>query len=165
MQPEPEAVLEMDAVFPDQQTETGPDMKHRPLSAVSAAIFHDGRFLLVRRGRAPAKGLYAFPGGRVEQGESLADAVRREVMEETGATLAGVDHLVDLDIVAEDDTDRVEFVLSVHIAGFAGGDIEPGDDADAVAWLTVDEMARLPLAGSVLEIARQIAEEQASCGS
>jgi 8-oxo-dGTP diphosphatase len=140
------------------------DMTHGPLSAVSAAIFHDGRFLLVRRGRAPAKGLYAFPGGRVEQDESLADAVRREVMEETGATLASVDHLVDLEIVSEDDTDRVEFVLSVHVAGFAGGDIAPGDDADAVAWLTLDEMARLPLAGSVLEIARQIAEEQASCG-
>ena len=81
MQPEPEAVLEMDAVFPDQQTETGPDMKHRPLSAVSAAIFHDGRFLLVRRGRAPAKGLNAFPGGRGEESESLVEPVRREVME------------------------------------------------------------------------------------
>jgi 8-oxo-dGTP diphosphatase len=139
-------------------------MTHSPLSAVSAAIFHDGRFLLVRRGRAPAKGLYAFPGGRVEEGESLADAVRREVMEETGATLAGVDHMVDLDIAAEDDTGRIEFVLSVHVAGFAGGEIAPGDDADAVAWLTVEEMAGLPLAGSVLEIARQIAEEEASCG-
>lgn len=139
-------------------------MTYSPLSAVSAAIFHDGRFLLVRRGRAPAKGLYAFPGGRVEEGESLADAVRREVMEETGATLAHVDHMVDLDIAAEDDTGRVEFVLSVHVAGFAGGEIAPGDDADAVAWLTVEEMARFPLAGSVLEIARQIAEEEASCG-
>lgn len=139
-------------------------MTHSPLSAVSAAIFHDGRFLLVRRGRAPAKGLYAFPGGRVEEGESLAEAVRREVMEETGATLAGVDHLVDLDIASEEDANRVEFVLSVHVARFAGGEVAPGDDADAVAWLTVEEMAHLPLAGSVLEIARQIAEEEATCG-
>ena len=132
-------------------------MTAQPQRAVSAAIFHRGRFLLVRRGRPPALGLYAFPGGRVEPGETLDQAVRREVSEETGALLDTVRHLVDLSIPAEDDAQRVEFVLSVHVAGFAGGRLAPGDDADALAWYTLDEMARLPLAGSVLEIARQIA--------
>lgn len=130
-------------------------MTATPLRAVSAAILHEGRFLLVRRGRAPARGLYAFPGGRVEDGETLEEAVRREVMEETGALLAEVVHLVDLDIAAEDG-DRVEFVLSVHSARYAGGGIAPGDDADAAAWVTVEEMERLPLAASVLEIARRL---------
>ena len=128
-----------------------------PVRAVSAAIFHEGRFLLVRRGRAPALGLYAFPGGRVEAGETLAEAVRREVIEETGALLSSVEHLIDLELVSEQEEGRVEFILSVHAACFAGGDIAAGDDAAAVAWLTLDEMARLPLAGSVLEIARRIA--------
>lgn len=135
-----------------------------PVRAVSAAIFHEGRFLLVRRGRAPALGLYAFPGGRVEAGETLAEAVRREVIEETGALLSSVEHLVDLELVSEQEEGRVEFILSVHAACFAGGDIAAGDDAAAVAWLTLDEMARLPLAGSVLEIARRIAgEREAPC--
>ena len=55
-----------------------------PQLAVSAAIFRDGRVLLVRRARSPAKGLYSLPGGRVEFGESLHQALSREVDEETG---------------------------------------------------------------------------------
>lgn len=132
-------------------------MAQNPIRAVSAAILHEGRFLLVKRGRAPALGLYAFPGGRVEPGETLAEAVRREVIEETGALIAGIQHVVDLELASEQDNQRVEFILSVHAACFAGGEVAAGDDAAAVAWLTLDEMARLPLAGSVLEIARRIA--------
>lgn len=124
--------------------------------AVSAAIFYEGRFLLVRRGRAPGKGLYAFPGGRVEAGETLHEAVAREVAEETGARIAGIRLIVDIAIPAEDDPGRIAFMLSVHAAEFAGGAIVPGDDADAAAWFTVEEMAALPLAGSVLRIAREI---------
>lgn len=56
----------------------------RPQIAVSAAIFRDGKVLLIRRARSPAKGFYSLPGGRVEFGESLHQAVSREVDEETG---------------------------------------------------------------------------------
>ncbi|WP_347515555.1 NUDIX hydrolase [Mesorhizobium sp. CAU 1741] len=138
-----------------------------PIRAVSAAIFHDDRFLLVRRGRAPALGLYAFPGGRVEPGETLEEAVRREVSEETGAVLSTVSHLVDLELQSEQGDGMIEFVLSVHLARFDGGEIVAGDDADAVAWLSVAEMEELPLAGSVLEIARRIADgglQETPCG-
>lgn len=128
-----------------------------PVQAVSAAILHDGRFLLVQRGRPPALGLYAFPGGRVEPGETREEAVRREVMEETGASIGAVRHVIDLDIAAEDDAMRIEFVLSVHAADFAGGTIVAGDDAAAVAWVTIEDMERLPLAASVLETARALA--------
>ena len=56
----------------------------RPQIAVSAAIFRDGKVLLARRARSPAKGFYSLPGGRVEFGESLHQALSREVDEETG---------------------------------------------------------------------------------
>lgn len=56
----------------------------RPQIAVSAAIFRDGKVLLTRRARSPAKGFYSLPGGRVEFGESLHQALSREVDEETG---------------------------------------------------------------------------------
>jgi len=56
----------------------------RPQIAVSAAIFRDGQVLLARRARSPAKGFYSLPGGRVEFGESLHQALSREVDEETG---------------------------------------------------------------------------------
>src|SRR6185503_11416306 len=62
-----------------------------PQIAVSAAIFRDGKVLLVRRARSPAKGFYSLPGGRVEFGESLHQALTREVAEETG---------LDIEIVA-----------------------------------------------------------------
>ncbi|MDE2376583.1 NUDIX hydrolase [Bradyrhizobium sp.] len=55
--------------------------------AVSAAIFRDGKVLLVRRARSPAKGFYSLPGGRVEFGESLHTALTREVDEETGLAI------------------------------------------------------------------------------
>lgn len=120
------------------------------------AILHDGKFLLVRRGRPPTKDLYAFPGGRVEAGESRKEAVIREAMEETGATLADIVHVVDLEIPAED-ADRIEFILSVHAARYAGGDIVAGDDAAEAVWVSVDEMEQMKLAGSVLDIARDLA--------
>lgn len=132
-------------------------MTAAPIRAVSAAIYHEGRFLLVRRAREPARGRYAFPGGRVEAGETLVQAVRREVVEETGAQLSHIEHYVDLELASEQDSRRVEFILSVHKADFAGGEIAAGDDAEAAAWLSLDEMALLPLAGSVLDIARRIA--------
>ncbi|MCO5157010.1 MAG: NUDIX domain-containing protein [Aquamicrobium sp.] len=138
-------------------TEEAPPTPPAPIRAVSAAIFHEGRFLLVRRGRAPARGLYAFPGGRVEAGETLVEAVRREVMEETGAHIAAIAHIVDLELSAERDERRVEFILSVHSAAFAGGTIVAGDDADMALWVTLDEMAALPLARSVYEIAQRVA--------
>ena len=59
-----------------------------PQIAVSAAIFRDGKVLLTRRARSPAKGFYSLPGGRVEFGESLHQALAREVREETGLDIA-----------------------------------------------------------------------------
>lgn len=58
-----------------------------PRLAVSAAIFRDGKILLVRRARAPARGVYTLPGGRVEFGESLIEALTREIREETQLTI------------------------------------------------------------------------------
>ncbi|MDE5463539.1 MULTISPECIES: NUDIX domain-containing protein [unclassified Bradyrhizobium] len=59
----------------------------RPQIAVSAAIFRDGKVLLTRRARSPAKGFYSLPGGRVEFGESLHQALGREIEEETGLNI------------------------------------------------------------------------------
>src|SRR3954454_9847285 len=59
----------------------------RPQLAVSAAIFRDHKFLLVRRARSPGQGFYSLPGGRVEFGESMAEALHREVAEETGLAI------------------------------------------------------------------------------
>jgi len=67
---------------------TDPTPPRHPQLAVSAAIFRDGKILLVRRARSPAKGVYTLPGGRVEFGEALQEALAREVMEETALSIA-----------------------------------------------------------------------------
>jgi len=62
----------------------------RPFLAVSATIYREGRVLLVRRARAPGRDLFSLPGGVVEAGETLVEAVAREVLEETGLTVEPV---------------------------------------------------------------------------
>src|SRR3979490_2919852 len=71
--------------FPDHalMSAASPVQPSRPQLAVSAAIFREGKILLVRRARSPARGLYSWPGGWVEFGETLHAALHREVREET----------------------------------------------------------------------------------
>src|SRR6202521_5905942 len=80
----------------------------RPYLAVSAAIFRDGRVLIVRRARPPAHGLYTLPGGGVELGETLEEAVIREVREETGLAIEPVDLVGYRQAIARDGDGRVE---------------------------------------------------------
>lgn len=125
-----------------------------PVPAVSIAIVDGDRVLLVKRGRAPSKGLYAFPGGRVESGETLEQAVRRELMEETGLATGAVHLLELLDLEAEPPS--TPFRLHVFTARHTGGDVRPGDDAEEAAWFALDEVARLPTPDSVFDVAKRL---------
>lgn len=124
------------------------------IDAVSVALLRGERVLLVRRGRAPAMGLFAFPGGRVEAGETLEDAVRRELREETGLELDAAAPVVTLDI--EPEGSGPAFRLHVFSAHYTGGEPLAGDDADMAGFYGLEEMARLPVIPSVLEVARQL---------
>lgn len=114
------------------------------------------RILLVKRARAPAKGLYAFAGGRVEKGESLEEAARRELFEETGLIARTLSPLRRIDIAAE--TPGPAFALTVF-AGTADGDAVAADDAEDAGWFTLKEMAGLPLTESTLDIARMLLDD------
>jgi mutator protein MutT len=122
---------------------------------VAAVIADGGRVLLVRRARAPAEGLWAFPGGRLEQGESLADGVRREVREECGLDVE-VGELMDLVEVLEQQPDRLHhWVLAMYAARVRGGSLTPGDDALDARWVSLDELERLPTPPRVADLARR----------
>jgi len=97
----------------------------RPYLAVSAAIFRDGRVLIVRSGRPPAHGLYTLPGGGVELGETLEQAVIREVREETGLAIAPIGLVGFREAIARDAAARVErhFVILPFAAHWVGGEI------------------------------------------
>jgi ADP-ribose pyrophosphatase YjhB (NUDIX family) len=109
--------------------------------AVGAICVREGRLLLVRRGRGTAIGSWAPPGGRVEPGETVAEAVRRELEEETG--LAGT--VTGLCGLAEDLGDDHHFVILDFWVEVEPGEAAAADDADEVVWAFRDDLARLPL--------------------
>lgn len=123
------------------------------IAAASVAVIRDGRFLLVRRGRGAARGQYAFPGGRLEAGETSEDAARRELLEETALT-AG--HLTPIRMVEIDGNDVI-YELDVFLCLDTQGEVVAGDDADMVGWYTVEEMASLDITLSTLEMAHELA--------
>lgn len=125
-----------------------------PIRAVSVAVWQEGRFLLVRRARPPAQGLYAFPGGRVEIGETAVEAAIREVFEETGLLVEDPVLFSDILLAGPEAT----FELSVFLSRAASGMLRAGDDAAEAAWYELAEMEALPITESTLDIARQVAE-------
>lgn len=136
-------------------------MEHRrELPAVSVAVVRGDRVLLVLRARAPSKGVHAFPGGKVEPGEALEDAARRELLEETGLEAKAFRPVRTLFIDGRADGHPLDYRLTVFSARYAGGEPEARDDAAHAAFYTLREMERMPLAGSVLDIARTLLEAQ-----
>lgn len=120
----------------------------RPEVAVGAVALRDDRLLLVRRGRGVATGRWSLPGGRVEGGELLADAVLRELREETG--LDGV--VGPLCGVAERRFPGGEhYVVLDYWVQPADGEAVAGDDAAAVRWAGRDELSTLELVDGLWE--------------
>lgn len=109
---------------------------------VGAVIVRDGRALLIRRGHEPRKGEWSLPGGLVNLGESLEDAVRREVREETGLNVEVGPIVETFDRVHRDEHQQVRyhFVIVDYLCAAPDGDPRAGSDAEAVAWATTAEL-------------------------
>lgn len=135
----------------------------RPYLAVSAAIFRDGRVLIVRRGRPPAHGLYTLPGGGVELGETLEDAVIREVREETGLAIAPLALVGFREAIGRDAAGRVErhFVILPFAARWIGGEIALNEELAEADWRQPAELAGLKTTDGLAEIVAAAAERVA----
>jgi ADP-ribose pyrophosphatase YjhB (NUDIX family) len=113
---------------------------------VSAAIVRDGRVLLVQRARAPARGLYSLPGGVVEVGETLIEAVVREVREETSLEIEPVALAGFREAIGHDREGRVErhFVILPFAARWLAGETRLNEELADARWLRPAELAQLP---------------------
>ena len=120
----------------------------RPELCVGAIAVDEDQILLVRRGHGPAQGEWSVPGGRVEAGETLAEAVVRELAEETG--LQGVcDSLAGW---VERFGDGFHYViLDFHVTIIEGSDPVAGDDAAEVAWVPLSQVTDLKLTEGLAE--------------
>ena len=125
------------------------------IQAVSVAVRDGNRLLLVMRGRAPSAGLYAFPGGRIEPGETVTDAAARELMEETRLRARNMRVFAEVTLDREDDSVET-YHLTVHVADYDGGTALAGDDAAALGWFTIEEMRDLPITASTLAAAEEM---------
>ena len=126
----------------------------RPILAVSAAIFRDGKVLVVRRARKPALSLYTLPGGAVEIGETLSEAATREVREETALDIEPVGLAGQRDVIVRDAQNRVErhFVILCFAARWRAGELVLNEELDDARWLEPAELATLHTTDGLAEI-------------
>ena len=126
----------------------------RPYLAVSAAVFRDGKVLIVRRARPPAHGLYTLPGGGVELGETLQQAVIREIREETALDIEPVQLVGFREAIARDKAGKIErhFVILPFAARWIGGEIALNEELAEAHWLAPGEIAGLRTTEGLAEI-------------
>ena len=126
----------------------------RPFLAVSAAIVRDGKVLVVRRARKPALNLYTLPGGVVETGETLTEAVAREVREETTLQFEPVALAGHREAIVRDVQGKVErhFVILCFAARWSSGEPVLNEELDDARWLAPSELAGLRTTEGLAEI-------------
>jgi len=135
----------------------------RPYLAVSAAVFRDGRVLIVRRARPPAHGLYTLPGGGVELGETLEEAVIREIREETALAIEPVELMGFRQAIVRDTAGRVErhFVILPFAARFLRGEVVLNEELAEAHWLAPAEVSGLKTTEGLPAIVAAAAERLA----
>jgi ADP-ribose pyrophosphatase YjhB (NUDIX family) len=128
-----------------------------PRVGVGAVVLHEGRVLLVRRGRPPGVGRWSLPGGLVDLGESTEAAACREVEEECGITvrLAGIAGVVDRIIRDEAGRVRYHYVLVDYLAYADSDAATAGTDATDTRWIGVEQLHELEVTEGLVDMVRR----------
>ena len=126
----------------------------RPVVGVGGVVIANGRALLVRRGGPPLEGDWSIPGGVLEIGETLVEAVRRELAEETGIEVRVLDLIEVFERISLDADGRAKYhyVVLDYLCEAMGGNARAGSDVTAVAWATDSELAQYSLAPAAMRV-------------
>ncbi|MEE8398164.1 MAG: NUDIX hydrolase [Desulfobacterales bacterium] len=118
-----------------------------PRVAVGAVVFHKGKVLLILRGKPPAEGQWAIPGGSVELGETLQVAAEREIREEAGITIRAGEPVYTFDLVQRDEAGDIRFhyVIIDLSAEYISGGLTAGDDAIDARWVSPEQLDDLQI--------------------
>ena len=135
----------------------------QPVVGVGALIVHEGKLLIVKRGVEPAKGKWSIPGGAVELGETVRDAVIREVKEECSLDVEivlerpmdAIDNL----IMSKDGRLQYHYVLLQFLVRLKGGTLKPASDALDARWVPLDEVEKYDLTKSFRSFFKKHQEE------
>ena len=128
-----------------------------PRVAVGAVVIHSHRILLVKRGKQPAEGEWAIPGGSVELGETLQAAVEREIHEETGITIRAGKIIYTFDsIVMDGDRTRFHYVILDFEASYVAGTPKAGDDVLEAGWFTPEQLVTVGVNSRTLHLLEKI---------
>ena len=122
----------------------------QPVVGVGAIILHPGEILLEQRGNEPARGQWTIPGGVMELGESVEEAVRRETKEETGLTVNSIRLIDVVDQVHLDKEGRIEYhyVIIDYVCKVAPGEPQAASDAKSIKWVPLGEVEAYDLTPS-----------------
>lgn len=132
------------------------DYPNRPFVGVGIVCYREDQVLLVRRGKPPVRHAWSIPGGAQELDETVREAARRELAEETGVE-ADILGLIDvIDSITRDDDGRVRFhyTLVDFAAEWRSGDARPGDDVATTQWTPLAELESLGLWSETLRVIR-----------
>jgi ADP-ribose pyrophosphatase YjhB (NUDIX family) len=134
----------------------------RPLVGVAAILLRRDRILMAQRGKEPRKGWWSLPGGALEIGESLRDAVCREVLEETGLEVTPLGVLEIFERIMRDAAGAPEYhyVLMDYVCRVTGGSLRPGDDVCAVEWVRRRDLPALEITEGTLEVIEKAFRER-----
>jgi ADP-ribose pyrophosphatase YjhB (NUDIX family) len=116
---------------------------NRPLVGVGVVVIKDGRVLLIRRGKPPRAGAWSLPGGRQRLGETVREAARRELREETGIEAVVTELLDVVDSITRDDGGTIAYhhTLVDFLAEWRAGEARAGGDAAEAVWAGIDDLA------------------------
>ena len=138
----------------------------RPVLGVGALLFDEAqRVLLVERGRAPLVGYWSLPGGAVESGERLEQALIREVFEETGLNITPRSIATVFERIMPDQVGACEYhyVLVDFYCSIDGGELRPGDDSKSARWFPLSELSELLMTEGTREVIAACLESGVTC--
>ncbi len=124
---------------------------------VGAVIVHEGRVVLVKRAKEPLRGRWLIPGGTVELGETLEDAVVREVAEETGLRVRPLEVVLVFDRILRDEGEvRYHYVIIDYRCAYLGGEIAAGSDAADAAWVRPEDLPSYDVPEQAADLIRRV---------